>query len=85
MPTIHHIYASGPFTLVLIRTNFAKYVSVIFVLQVESHRTHLPLKCRNITKLFQNINKSRLKENNYGNLWHAWEPVCFKDLRTKSC
>lgn len=78
-PTVHHIYASGPFTSVLIRTNFVKYVSVIFVLQVEIHRTHLPLKSRNITKTVPKYKRIKTEEKQLGNLWHA-----LRDLRTKS-
>lgn len=35
VPTVCQICAFGPFTLALIRTHFVKYVSVIFVLQME--------------------------------------------------
>lgn len=47
--TFAHTYdiaglCSWPFALALIRTNFVKYVSVIFVLQIGSLRTQLLLK-----------------------------------------
>lgn len=59
MPTVCQTYAFGPFTLALIGTNLVQYVSVICVLQVGSFRTHLLLKTRNTTKLFQTIKESK--------------------------